>query len=407
MYSLTTDVAYLEVTVNLSSGLFQYYNGTSYTALESNGTYTISIVRTPTSYLYQTFMVTGFGVGTVTPISAGEVIPTWKSTDVNGVQLTTSLSNADSGTNKCQCVKANPVDTTGLTLSGDAAATLTVVDDSVALAAAGLDRVCTSGMVYKLDNSGGAGNAYSDITGATGNTEQHSLSVRSRAGAGTYDLILSDNSTGGVSATSSIYEYLLSEGVTPPTGGFGLRVRARVGATVYFILPQLEESPVATPVIIGDDTAATASRAADQNVIPTPSVLTPESGAIEIYLVPSETGRDDVAINFASAFYNALVVRPTSVRLYKDPAGAEYASFSYTHAKDVGIKIQAYWNPEEIGVRASDGDITLETFAVNTNVNGMLLDAVTQIGHRDGANVFVGDYSDFIAYASAEAAGWL
>ncbi len=45
-------------------------------------------------------------------------------------------------TNKCENSNANPIDLAGITKSGDAAATLALVSDSMELAAAGLENIC-------------------------------------------------------------------------------------------------------------------------------------------------------------------------------------------------------------------------------------------------------------------------
>src|SRR5690606_20738143 len=75
--------------------------------------------------------------------------------------------------NKCRNFNANPTDLTGVSKAGDAAAMLTVVDDSAELAAAGLDGICTSGMAFKFDNSAGTSTSWLYIAGNSGNTNPH------------------------------------------------------------------------------------------------------------------------------------------------------------------------------------------------------------------------------------------
>jgi hypothetical protein len=157
----------------------------------------------------------------------------------------------ESRTNKCTCRKANPTDTSNITKSGDAAATLTVVDDTAALTAAGLDKICTSGKVYKLDNSAGTGNAFAVIAGVTGNTNKHSYSVYARKTVGDGSLV--DSAVGwSVAIPSSVYTKVVQENQTPPTTTNLLAIKAEATAVVYFILPQLEEGAFCTSEIFRD-----------------------------------------------------------------------------------------------------------------------------------------------------------
>lgn len=163
-------------------------------------------------------------------------------------------------TNKVTCRKHNPTDTTNITKSGDAASTLTVVDDSAELASAGLDQICTNGNVYKLDNSAGVAVAYAEISGATGNTNTHSVGVYARTdiggGVGLLGVGFSDFS-------NTSYAYVKHENLTPLGVGAYHRVRADVGATVYFILPGLYEASAAPLYPIPGDTLAAVTETAD------------------------------------------------------------------------------------------------------------------------------------------------
>ena len=162
-------------------------------------------------------------------------------------------------TNKCTCVKANPTNTTNIIKGGDAAATLTVVNDIDALTAAGLHKICL-GNVYKLDNSAGTTIASGTIIGPTVNTNAHSISIYARASAGSGSIKL--NTEIAVEFSNSSYERLKADNITP-TSSRQMWVMANAGATVYFILPQLEESPFCTSIIApAADTAASQTRAA-------------------------------------------------------------------------------------------------------------------------------------------------
>lgn len=179
-------------------------------------------------------------------------------------------------TNKLAVRNATPEDLSGLIKGGDAAATLTLVDDMPALAAAGLTTVCTTGRVFRLDNSLGTGSATVLVEGAVGTLTAHSVSLWARAvrAAGAENirpgLYASPNSTVTSTAFSGLaaYRRLVVENVMPTSGTNRLGVRAEPGATVWFILPQLETGAQASSLIVTE--GAPASRAAEAASLPTP-----------------------------------------------------------------------------------------------------------------------------------------
>lgn len=154
----------------------------------------------------------------------------------------------------------------GMALSGDAAATLSVVDDTAALATAGLQNICASGKVYKLDNSAGVGTAsVVAFSGSTGNTNPHAISIYCRttgAVSGAIFALGGGGAAGDVAlpAISGAYTRKTATG-TPSAGSNTLNIyNVPAGGSAYFILPQLEELPFATSPII--TAGATATRAA-------------------------------------------------------------------------------------------------------------------------------------------------
>lgn len=163
-------------------------------------------------------------------------------------------------TNKCTNTNLNPASLAGVTLSGDAAATLTLVDDSVALAAIGL-----TGNVYKLDNSAGTTSAFASIAGTTGNTNNHisSVYVRSTGAGGVPNFVgFSTSSAPGVTTFGAVaaYQRVSALTITPATT-LQAFVRAGAGYIVYFILNDLEEGGfVTSPKQVN---GATATRNAD------------------------------------------------------------------------------------------------------------------------------------------------
>ena len=164
----------------------------------------------------------------------------------NGVQ---QLALNDAGTNKCTNYNANPTDLTNIGKSGDAAATLTVVDDTAALVAAKLNGLATSGKVYKLDNSAGSAGAFANISGTAGNTNVQTLSVYARSSAINSLNVARLGTTTGVVASrpSTSYTRIVATGAS--VSADNIQIRAQQGYVVYFILNQLEESSFAGPVI--------------------------------------------------------------------------------------------------------------------------------------------------------------
>lgn len=156
-------------------------------------------------------------------------------------------------TNKCTNYNANPVDLTGFVKGGDAAATLTIVDDAAALASVGLSGICTSGKVFKLDNSAGTASALAFIGGQVGNVNPHVMSVFARAvfASGFGARLLASGGSGASSYFPNGQGYArYSQAFTPTASTVQMAVEVGAGAVVYFILYQLEEGSYASPPII-------------------------------------------------------------------------------------------------------------------------------------------------------------
>ena len=174
-------------------------------------------------------------------------------------------------TNKVTCWSANPTETAGfvgtpanMTRGGDIAAVISVVDDSATLTVAGLSGICTSGKVYKIDNSLGVGAAYVYMSGDSGNTNNHIISAWARATTGTGAIFGSGLGVGTISSvTSAAY---LRRVVSGPAGSAFVRaqVQAQAGSVVYFILPQLIERPAP----IAQDIVTQGAAASNQSASP-------------------------------------------------------------------------------------------------------------------------------------------
>jgi hypothetical protein len=161
-------------------------------------------------------------------------------------------------TNRCTNRNANPVDLTGVTLSGDVLATLTRVDDSSAMGAgttlgALLTAATINGFVYKLDNSAGSTDAFATISGTINVTGACRGSIVYRGSAGRIEI-------GGATAVSfgASTPYVRAGGSrTAAATSEQMRVVAPAGAVIYFILNQLEAGAFDTAPIVVNAAIAT------------------------------------------------------------------------------------------------------------------------------------------------------
>ncbi|MGR3821629.1 MAG: phage head spike fiber domain-containing protein [Salipiger marinus] len=162
-------------------------------------------------------------------------------------------------TNLCTINNASPADTTGLTLSGDAAATLTRITDATALAAAGLDPIVTH--AFRLDNSAGVDRAFVAVSGPVVDLTPHTASCYVRGGSGSIGLDMSGRTpfdfTGAYTRVSAT--------MTPDSTARKFSIVANAGEALIFCLPQLEDLPFASSPIL--TAGATAMRPADVLVL--------------------------------------------------------------------------------------------------------------------------------------------
>ena len=177
----------------------------------------------------------------------------------NGLHTLPTRSNKQTNYN------ANPTNLSGMTKLGDAAATLTVVDDTAALAAAGLGSICTSGNVFKLDNSAGAATATARITVSEPISGPHVASVHARR-TGSGAVVFGMSETAVRTAIPAGTDYARFSGYDPDGSG-QLVIIADPGTVVWFILNQLEEGAFATPPIV--TTGAGANRVGNRQIAST------------------------------------------------------------------------------------------------------------------------------------------
>jgi len=266
------------------------------------------------------------------------------------------IINNPERTNKCENYNLNPTDTTGVTKSGDVAATLTLVDDSANYP----DELKQRGnqSVFKLDNSGGSANATADIDGTAGNTETHICQCYAAITTGTGKLRLSSDAGSDVAFIGSAYALYetvpLAAIVSSKT-----RIIANAGAVIYFIANQLEQSSFVTPII--ETSGGTADRSADETRHAySSSVFNQDEGMLIFDWVPEY----DKAAGVKSLIYPGAA----SSILYLQGADGSIASWdgttittvpeSYVNGNRyiIGLRWSKALSEIQVGVKDVDGD---------------------------------------------------
>jgi hypothetical protein len=229
--------------------------------------------------------------------------------DANGNRLGLFIEGAI--TNKNSNYNANPTTTTGFTTAGDAAGVLSVVDDSAALAAAGLDQICTSGKVYKADNAGGSGSFVVYVPGTTGNTNKHSASIYIRSdGTGRVCRLFVGQTT--MDINEGPWTRYKLENQTPDSSTRKITITVDAGEIIYFILNQLEENSFASSVIVTQ--GASASRSTDRPYIDAPAQYpwfdeTQGYMAVRYYLPRLNTADSYIAVAHDGSSANTIGLR--------------------------------------------------------------------------------------------------
>lgn len=224
----------------------------------------------------------------IPPVAGGNIAagPTLVSGGVNEALM---LSAAR--TNKVTCRKRNPsaslslaiggtVTGDGISITGGTAgqSTLTVVDDTAALTALGLQTIVSNGKVYKANNEGASAFMAVNISGQCGNTNTHSYVIYARESTVNANNLVRMIGTGGQSnitvINSSTWTKLVVNGFTPLNADNTLAIRVQQGYSVYFILPGLHESISAPyyPVVDATDGLNAITMAASDLSYPRASV---------------------------------------------------------------------------------------------------------------------------------------
>ena len=352
---------------------------------------------------------------TVSSISVREVIPQWLTTKLDGTDLVpTTLVRGQrlyqpanpldfpaylsepARTNKCTCLKANPTDTTNLTQNGDAAAVLSVVDDTAALAAAGLSGICTSGKVYKLDNSSGVTIAWATISGPTGNTNIHTYSVYWR-GTGSVENRLVFEASAIVAAPVTYTRDVRTSSALATNAQ--QRIAADAGSVVYFILPQLEEGAFATSPIWraadGTEPLTALTRTATLCSIPTAGRIRAQNCGVYGRVIPMGTGQPARIMGTQVDASNLLQLYGTasSVRLNRYVAGSSNeAAITYLTTTNVTFDYQGIWTDQGIALRIKEAGGSWSAWATNNNTANAAIGDTYEVGTRGGAQHFAGNY---------------
>lgn len=262
----------------------------------------------------------------------------WKTTDTDGTPLFTvdntirtpqgSVDQYDvtypgvlvepAATNKVTCRKVNPVDTSGILIVGSPDAIISIIDDSAALTAAGLDGICTSGKVYELVIPSG----YVEFDGACGNMNKHSCSLHIRVTSGGPVEVGLGTSIRPV-VNSAAYVKVEQENETPASVVKKVLVYNSSGApaTVRCIMPELVESPFLTSPIMpkpGEDDLTTVTRPADNVSFATPSWLLahPNDFAVIQTVIPGAEGQTCAYLSSAVDNVNRVSVSCSAEEFY-------------------------------------------------------------------------------------------
>lgn len=139
----------------------------------------------------------------------------------------------------------------------NAGATLTVVDDAAALAAAGLDVLCPGGRAYRLTVLASGGTAYA--YGPVGNLNAHVASVYVRGAAGSVNV--RGTPPTDFEASAGYRRVTAGPRVAPNTSRMW-EISAAPNSSVFFVLPQMEAAASSSSSIPGS-ASGTVARAAD------------------------------------------------------------------------------------------------------------------------------------------------
>lgn len=223
--------------------------------------------------------------GTLT-LSAGDITDAVRTAGEEGDGLTppAGVGAWDAATNIVTQSIPGALATTGVTLAGDAGATLTKVTDTTA------PFQDSQTEVWLLDNSAGATDATVDFDG-NATAAVHTGSIWAKAITGTATVSIEGGGTPtDITGTVSYARY--SQTLTANLND-NLRITAPAGAVVRFTAAQLETGALDTPFIVTD--GSTASRVAGEVEQTVTGLLTATQGAVFIRWNPGYDYTDATA----------------------------------------------------------------------------------------------------------------
>lgn len=179
--------------------------------------------------------------------------------DASGNPLGILIENTS--VNKVTAANINPTDTTGLTIISGTG-TITPVDKTSAIAAAGLDGILTNGKVFEIAETAG-GTLVVQLSDTVGNTNKHSWQAWawSEAGTTSIDLVGVGSKTVLVGTQPVFYS---SENLTPTATTRYLRANVTNNRKMYIILMKLEESAFNTSSAVSASSGAQKTRNRDE-----------------------------------------------------------------------------------------------------------------------------------------------
>ena len=301
-------------------------------------------------------------------------------------------------TNKCTNYNANPdAGLTGMTKGGDAASTLTRVTDVTELAAAGLDAICTSSYVFKLDNSAGVAAAFATATGTTGNTNTHTTTAHVR-GSGTGEIGMTGAARAAITLTSS---YVKEEDSATAGAGSTFIVLADAGGVIYFILNQLEEKAFATSEIITEGSAVTRNK----DDLSYPTTYIPVNDCVFSFdWNPTAAGQGGIRLFATGVAADRLLisVSGTTLTFSKTLSSAGYnaaGTITYIAGTTYSIKARlSSTNGVDVWIDDSKGSNNSNTtdaiYAAAINIGASYNGGNHQTGGIDNFTVHEGSFSD-------------
>jgi len=195
-------------------------------------------------------------------------------------------------TNLLTMNNVNPTSLAGLEMSTPGVVTL--VDDAAELALIGLEAICSSGKVFKIDNSLGTNRHFARWNGVSAGTWGISAYIRGGSGRLSFNLN-SGSDRGGVDFGASAHYRRVS--FVNALGGQKMTVWADPGQVVYFILQQVEATRVTS--VIPNATGAALTRAADVLSLPPESPRFEDLTAFTISIDATPQALDSVLLSLS------------------------------------------------------------------------------------------------------------